>query len=265
MRPTYGPTEVFLQEPPARLSPPRTDIRGLIVNHHLLASDFIADTLHRVDWSVIDRVILISPNHFLAGRGLAISTVFDWQTPFGPLAADRPAIARLAKTGVVNLDTSVLSKEHGLYNLLPYLRRVDPNVRIIPIAVRDGTPAYRIRQLQDRLVKLMNARTLVIGSFDFSHYQTSAVADAHDEVSIEVVQRLAADATTGLDIDSAPGLALMLGLMRADGAEVFELIHHSNSAKLTGYLDATETTSYVTGVFAPRFGNRYTNSALIHR
>lgn len=265
MSPKYGPAEVFVGAKITAGLPRRNDVRGVIVNHHLLAADFIADTLNRVDWSAIDRVIIISPNHFLAGRGLAISTALDWETPFGPLAVDRPAIARLAEAGLVNLDTSILASEHGIYNILPFLRRVDPRVRIIPIAVRDGMPDYRIRRLRDRLLELMDARTLVVGSFDFSHYQTSAVADAHDEVSIEVVQRLAAEATTGLDIDSAPGLALMLGLMRADGAEVFELLHHSNSAKLTGYLAARETTSYVTGTFAPRFGNRYTESVLIHR
>ncbi len=224
-------------------------IRGVLVNHHLLAASFITDTLNAAAKQNIQRVILISPNHFSVGQGDIITTIQDWRLPVGSITIDREVVDFLAKENLVTIDESPWQHEHGIYNILPAIQHYFPQTTIIPIILKDGTSDEQVDQLSIALRRYDDETTLVVGSFDFSHYKTSAIADAHDEASLKAVQDENVNALIGLDTDSVPGLRLFLQLMRGDAANNFALFHHSNSAKIIGDLALTSTTSYITGVF----------------
>lgn len=224
-------------------------IRGAIVNHHLLAASFITDTLFTAAKQNIRRVILISPNHFSAGRGWIASTDQDWLIPGGKMITDRTVIDRLAMMNLLNVDETPWPQEHGIFNILPVLAKYFPDATLVPIILKNGTPDELVDQVAIALSGTFDDSTLVVGSFDFSHNKTDTVADQHDEASMKAVQNLDLDILPTLDTDSPVGLRLFLQLMRGDGATNFSLFHHSNSAKITGRLNATDTTSYITGVF----------------
>ncbi len=224
-------------------------IRGALVNHHLLAASFIADTLRVARHQNIQRVIIISPNHFNAGRGWVVSTKEDWLTPSGRISTDRTAVDALVALNLVNVDETPWMQEHGIYNILPVIKNYFPRATVIPIILKNGASDEQVDELSMALRSWFDNTTLVIGSFDFSHYKTSAVADQHDEASLKAVVSLDVTALSTLDTDSPPGLRLFLQLMRGDGSTKFTLFHHSNSAKITGRLNSTDTTSYITSVF----------------
>jgi hypothetical protein len=90
---------------------------------------------------------------------------------------------------------------------------------------------------------------MVVGSFDFSHYLTSRASDFHDAQSLAVLKNFDFNKLKTLDVDSRPGLAVFLELMRLASAKKFTLFKQSNSAKLVRQ-DILESTSYLTGGFS---------------
>lgn len=249
IQPEYAQTAIYASAYQHATADPITPVLGVIVNHHLLAIDFIADTLQAAASTDIRRVILISPNHFGAGAGRVQTTAATWVTPDGEIAGDPSVVNRLSAGNLVQLDDQLWSGEHGVYNIVPMIKHYFPRARLVPLVVKDGTSDERIDALAIALQAAVDGQTLVIGSFDFSHYTTSAIADAHDAVSQRAVEALDVAAVADLDIDSRPGLRLILQLMRGAGASRFTTLHHDNSARLTEQLASIETTSYITGVF----------------
>ncbi len=237
-----------LQSPILWPSHPQSVV-GALVNHHLLAARYIRDTLAPLASTSVRRVILVSPNHFFAGRGWVGSIDWDFSTPFGTVRTDQAAVAALKPAGVVVGQADVFHHEHGIYNILPYIKLFFPNAMVVPVILKDGTPPQLIERVRRILDRDLGPGILVIGSFDFSHYQTSAVADQQDANSLIVLNHFQHPTVTQASVDSHEGLLLTMELVTDSGARGFRLVHHSNSGKLTGNLNSHQTTSYITGWF----------------
>ena len=86
------------------------EVLAAIAPHHLLAADLIADLYDKLSAQTVDTVVLIGPNHFLAGQSELISSNRDWQTPYGVLQCDQTMLADLQKQNLgLNLEPSVVS------------------------------------------------------------------------------------------------------------------------------------------------------------
>jgi poly-gamma-glutamate synthesis protein (capsule biosynthesis protein) len=216
----------------------------LLVNHHLLAPDLIARALAGVATTKKQTVVLISPNHFSAGEGFAISTSDSWQTPYGILKPDKGLITHLVLAGAT-LNSVPFENEHGIYNIIPFIRRSLPNARIVPLMIRDTTSSSDL----ETLVQALPADALIIGSFDFSHEVTSEVADAQDKMSLQVLESLDIPAIAQVHIDSRPGLAMLMRYAQVHGKRQFVLLGATNSAKVLKQPTQPDVTSYITGYF----------------
>ncbi|MFS8158907.1 MAG: AmmeMemoRadiSam system protein B, partial [Candidatus Roizmanbacteria bacterium] len=64
-------------------------IKGIIVNHHLLAGQFIAEAINLIATDKPITVVLVSPNHFARGKGSITSTISSWSTPYGVIKPNR--------------------------------------------------------------------------------------------------------------------------------------------------------------------------------
>ncbi len=223
-------------------------VRGGIVNHHLLSLRTIADVLHqfRTDKPVI--VVLLSPDHFFAGRGLITTTLYDWKTPYGVLAADAETITSLTQANLVTIDPLPFDHEHGISGIVPLIKKEMPQARIIPIIFKDTVSIERAREFARTIAPLLPKDTIVIASLDFSHNAPSVVAQERDEVSKKVIQGFEYDHISEVSVDSRPALAVLMQIMDEYGARKFELFENTNSAKLIGK-DIPDATSYITGVF----------------
>lgn len=231
-------------------------IKGLLVNHHLLAGKFIAQALCQVATDKKITIVLLSPNHFAHGDGHIISSAFAWQTPYGILRPDQPLIAGLSRSKITRVDETPFEFEHGIYNLIPFIKKTMPNAEIVPIIVKDAVS----REEQGNLISFLHdnlpADSLLIASLDFSHYLTSAEANKADEQTLKIISELNIDGIKNLNPESRPDnvdskavLEIFLSVMKQRQAVDFKLTAHSNSAQLIGDLDLPETTSYIVGLF----------------
>jgi len=111
-------------------------IKGVLVNHHLLAPNLIAETINTIATTSRITVVVISPNHFSAGQGQIISSLYKWDTPYGILNSNCETISKLEKEGVLNIDEYPFKKEHGISGIVPFIKKSLPNAKIIPIIIK---------------------------------------------------------------------------------------------------------------------------------
>ncbi|MDD5357514.1 MAG: AmmeMemoRadiSam system protein B [Candidatus Pacebacteria bacterium] len=232
--------------------PEKKDLLGVFVNHHLLAPAIIADTMNTVASDAPIDILLVSPNHFSAGNGQIISSIDNWDTPYGNLNPDCDTIRSLEKSGTVSIEEAPFEREHGVSGIVPFIKKSFPNARIIPIIVKDTASDKVIDEAVENIRKILPEGTMLVGSFDFSHYLPDTVAQFHDEKMLAVINNFDFDGLKMSDADSLPGLRLYLKYMEAEGGHAFWALHHTNSAQVTKNPALEETTSYIDGFFERR-------------
>ncbi|MGE5392573.1 MAG: AmmeMemoRadiSam system protein B [Candidatus Saccharibacteria bacterium] len=240
------------EEAAARAYPANQDkvsARAMIVNHHLLAMELIAANLNRVATADPITVVIVSPNHFGAGSGAIIASNEDWDTCYGKIGADRHLTAILKGNNLVSVEEKPFDSEHGIYNLLPFIKHSFPNAKIVPLIVKESADDKLLSDLSKALASEVGSGGLVIGSFDFSHEVASDQADRQDRQSIEAIQSGNPADAVRATIDSRKGLRLVMEYANAAGAGEFVLTGNTNAAKLLQKPEMTDVTSYVTGYF----------------
>lgn len=219
---------------------------GLIVPHHLLARQFLANAFATVAGSYYRRVVMFCPDHFHLGRSPISVIDADFTTPFGIVRSDPTLIRALAQVpGVTTSD--VFYREHGIGSLLPFLHHEMPNATVCAIAIKADVTKATLDNLFEALKGQIDDRTLIVQSTDFSHYLTEAKAEINDQVSRRVL--LSEDPNQAFTIwqpdfiDSVGALYLQTRLQR----EVFhskpKILDHLNSQSFADH-PVEQTTSY---------------------
>ena len=219
-------------------------VRGVTINHHLLAPDLIRLGLSKIATDEPRVVVLISPNHFDQGHYPFITSQRDWQ-----ISGAYEIISRIAATKKMYVDETPFVREHGVYNVMPFIATALPHARVVPIIVKDTATDTEIDALADELFAQLPLNAVVVGSFDFSHHHTARVAAAHDVVSIAALHNFDFEMIKKTDTDSRPGLRLMLKLLSRYGARSMTLLANTNAGERMRDLVTPEATSYVIAEF----------------
>jgi AmmeMemoRadiSam system protein B len=222
--------------------------RAIMVSHHLLAADLIAETFGVLKSDEPVTILLISPNHFSAGDNKIITSEAIWQTPYGEIQPDYELINSITVNNLVSVEEGPFDQEHGVSGIVPFIKKSLPNAKIVPIIVKDSTTIEQAIKTADEIFPLLPQNAKLVLSFDFSHYLTDRAAVFHDLNSLAAMENFDLAAVSRLDVDSRPGLAMAMELLKNFGSEQFNLLANTNSSKLTGQ-DILETTSYLDGYF----------------
>jgi AmmeMemoRadiSam system protein B len=126
---------------------------GLVLPHHLLVEDEIDKVYSQIE-DDIERVILISPNHF----GVGFNSV---QTNSNNEFSEQ--------IGVLHVENERFDMEHGIYSHYEFINKYFANVEIIPIIIKQGASLEILNELIASLSLLDLNNTLIIASIDFSH------------------------------------------------------------------------------------------------
>jgi AmmeMemoRadiSam system protein B len=223
---------------------------AMIVPHHLLAADLIAEAFSNLPANEYETVVLISPDHFNIGQEKILSLEIDWTTPYGDLSVDKEFFLKLKKDGLLFDNDDVFKREHGIRGEVSFIKKTMPNAKILPLVVKSTLSGDEVEKLSKALFEFgKQKKILVILSADFSHYKTNAQAQADDQKTLAVIKDLATDRISEAEIDTRPGLLVVMRYAKLRGAS-FDFLNNSNSALLIGRDDIRETTSYITGYFS---------------
>jgi len=225
------------------------DIKGGIAPHHLLAGYMTAtffNYLHEQKPSVI---VLIGPNHFNTGKDPIISSARDWQTSHGVIESAKNIIDELNAKKVLSIDEEAIVGEHSLANIMPFIAKSLPNTKILPIMIYSKTSIEKMDRLISEMLLLVPPDAVVVSSIDFSHYQTSAVSDFHDELSQGIIRNFDYTRLKKLEIDSVPSLYVLLKSMEFLGYKKVGFDISDNAAEITHSSDLAGGTSYYSPYF----------------
>ena len=237
----------------------KQDIVSGVVPHHLLAEEIVEDFFSYISSEEkVETIILLSPDHFHSGTLNDYNTfiTLDWKLgsekeEFDNIKIDSLLGKKLSGENKIALNSSAIVYDHGITNLIPYIKKYFPESKFLPILI----PIDITKEQIEHLVKTINtetpAQTIIIASVDFSHYLPSQAADFHDAKSIRVLLNFEEENFENIEVDCWQALYAARLFAKLRQKEVPRIIAHKNSVDFLN-LELEETTSYFSVVFGEK-------------
>ncbi|MCA9362734.1 AmmeMemoRadiSam system protein B [Candidatus Kaiserbacteria bacterium] len=219
-------------------------VYGGVVSHHLLANIDIAKFFYEFSDQEVDRVIIIGPNHFYPTTFPALSTTYDYETPFGEVRLDNEFIEGLVTDKLIQIDENTVDTEHAISSLVPYVAHYLPDAELVPIILTRNAPDNLLEGLADYFKKNNTENTIVVASVDFSHHLYSNASMLHDLRSVAAIKSFDIESLSELEIDSPQSISVLLQYLEAIGAKDVSL-WQQNAASIFDEYDIDDVTSYV--------------------
>jgi AmmeMemoRadiSam system protein B len=207
-----------------------------------------------------DAAVLVGPSHFVAFDGVAVYPSGAFECPLGAAMIDEPLAAELeALSPIVQSLPSAHRREHSLEMQLPFIRRLLPETRIVPLLMGYQT-ADTIHALAEALAGAgAGRRVLLVASTDLSHYFGAPKAEALDArvracvASFDPARLLAifeeypeGERGRFVACGGGPAIAVMLAA-RARGAREGRVLKYMHSGQISG--DHSGVVGYLAGAF----------------
>ena len=128
-----------------------------------------------------DVAVLVGPSHHVGFDGVSIWPEGAFATPLGPALIDRAGATALEAFSVIQPIPAAHQREHSLEMQLPFLRRLLPDVPIVPLLI-----GFQRRDTIEALAAALSAafagrRALLVASTDLSHFFDAATAASLDQ------------------------------------------------------------------------------------
>jgi AmmeMemoRadiSam system protein B len=206
-----------------------------------------------------DVVVLAGPSHFVAFDGVSIVPAGAFATPLGDAIIHEEVARAVMESPVVRDLPAAHQREHSLEMQLPFVRRLFPDVKIVPLVM-----GYQTREtivaLADALAAACRGhRALLVGSTDLSHYFDAATAEQLDGRVRSHVAALDADGLLGLFEEyperergryvacgGGPAIAVMMAA-RQLGATDARVLKYAHSGEISG--DYAGVVGYLAAAF----------------
>ncbi len=196
---------------------------GYVYSGTIAAAAFARVAAHA---SRIERVVMIGPAHRVPVDGLTWPGAARLRTPLGEVAVDVDAIGALPG---VTADAAAHAREHSLEVMLPFVQRLAPRAKIVPL-VGSHAPADQVGRVLEALWG--GPETLIVISSDLSHDLPYAEARGRDEHTAARIVGLD-DTLSGEEACGAVGVNGLLWVARRRHMRV-ELVDLRSSGDTTG-------------------------------
>ena len=243
--------------------PPRSDVLAIIAPHAgLMFSGPVGAYAYRVaSGGSYDVAVLVGPSHFVAFEGVALYPEGAFASPFGPAPIDQAGARAIAAFPVVQPMPDTHRREHSLEMQLPFLKRLLPEVPIVPLLM-----GFQSRETIEALAEAIAAafkgrRPLIVASTDLSHYFDAGTAASLDSRVAAAVEHFDPQELLGLfeqypehergryvACGGGPAISVMMAA-RALGAARSRVLKYAHSGDVSGDYDG------VVGYLAAAFGN----------
>lgn len=182
-------TRTGVQEP-AQMVP-----RVLISPHagYIFSASVQACSFAVLENKAIETVVVVGPAHQMSFRGISINVDGAYETPLGEIEVDLEVCEKL-----ISFDTSIHTNqeahlgEHSIEVQLPFIQRVLPRARIVPVLFGDQNwdNSVILKDALSYAMKESSDRYTVIASSDLSHYHTHVEAEGMDKLLMKDLQKM---------------------------------------------------------------------------
>ncbi len=137
-------------------------------------------------------VIVMGPNHWGLGSGVATVAEGVWHTPLGALEVSSEDAKELAKvSGIVDFSIESHRREHSIEVQLPFLQYVfNSQFKILPISMlfQDKETSTEVGHALAKIVR--GRRCVIVASSDLTHYESHKQASSKDADFIKAILAL---------------------------------------------------------------------------
>ncbi|MHB8566634.1 MAG: AmmeMemoRadiSam system protein B [Nitrososphaerales archaeon] len=142
--------------------------------------------------------IIIGPNHYGIGSGVALSDSRAWETPLGLVRVNTEFSKKIShSSGIIDIDEMSHSREHSIEVQLPFLQTIigisGKSLEIVPICMmlQNRETAEQVSTAILSTMKKHNQRDmLILGSSDLTHYEPHDQASSKDRNLLEAIRNL---------------------------------------------------------------------------
>jgi len=245
---------------PGKVPPTANDenILGVICPHagYMYSGPVATNSFYSISSQKPELVIIVGPNHWGIGCGVAAMKEGQWQTPLGNVEVDTESAIQINKiTKVIELDFFSHTRDHSLEVQVPILQEVySHKFKILPIILINQD--YRTaKEVGSAIAKIANTKkTMIVGSSDFTHYEENSYAHKQDTALIEPILDLDVEGFYRVLQEnqvSACGYGAIASTMVACkelGAKKGKLLKYATSGDVTG--DKSSVVGYASIVFS---------------
>ncbi len=249
--------DLYLTHSPAEC--PQGTVHGLLAPHAGLrySGPVAASAFKCLSARRPQVVAVLSPYHNPHPAPLLTSGHRAYDTPFGPVQVDPDLVQRLHQHLTARLGFGLTpirrDPEHAVEIELPFLQRLLPEFRLVPVMMRDQSPRT-VRALAAALVEtLAEVDAVLVASSDLSHYYPQDVAESLDRRLLRRIQRFNAQGVEELCEQGrayACGCGAIVAVMQAAqamGADRARVVHYATSGETSG--DYSSVVGYAAAVF----------------
>jgi AmmeMemoRadiSam system protein B len=190
-----------------------------------------------------DTLLLLGPNHTGRGLPLAVWPSGAWRIPGQDVPVDAPLAAALLEAAPgLRPDREAHLGEHSLEVLLPFLRQVRPQCRIVPVAVAEpdlAVLAGTAAALAGVLAGWPQPVSVIVSS-DMSHYVSHDTAKKLDSLALARILALDPQGLyrvvreVGITMCGVLPMVLGLSVVLALGASSARLAAYATSGEVSG-------------------------------
>ena len=245
---------------PGKVPPAANDenILGVICPHagYMYSGPVATNSFYSVSSQKPELVIIVGPNHWGIGCGVAAMKEGQWQTPLGNVEVDTESAIQINKiTKVIELDFFSHTRDHSLEVQVPILQEVySHKFKILPI-ILINQDYQTAKEVGSAIAKIANTKkTMIVGSSDFTHYEENSYAHKQDKALIEPILDLDVEGFYKILQEnqvSACGYGAIASTMVACkelGAKKGRLLKYATSGDVTG--DKSSVVGYASIVFS---------------
>lgn len=240
---------------------PGTGVRAIIAPHAgLMFSGPVGAWAYKAAAAgSYDAAILVGPSHFVGFDGVAVWPAGRFESPLGPALVDQALAAALLESPLAHDREAAHRREHSLEMQLPFVRRLFPDLPIVPVVV-----GYQVRETIAPLGELLadvarDRNVLLVASTDLSHYFDAVTADRLDRRVRDFVNAFDADGLLdlyeqypeherGRYVACGGGAAIaVMHAARRLGATEGRVLHYAHSGRVSG--DDAAVVGYLAAAF----------------
>jgi hypothetical protein len=235
---------------PGKMPPSESKRRiyGIVSPHagYVYSGAVAANGFYEASSMDFNNVVMIGPNHYGIGTGVAMMHDGVWETPLGQIEINQYLASEISKhSAIFDFDDFAHSRDHCLEVQVPFLQYIKKNeFKIVPIVLilQDIKTAMDVGESIAHTIA--NTKTLLIASSDFTHYETNNEAYRKDCELIKAILSLDISefyAVLERLVVSACGYGAIASIMKAVkdlGATKGELLKYATSGNITGDMNA---------------------------
>lgn len=203
--------------------------RAVIVPHagYMYSGQLASNGFQYLDTNA-KNIFIIGPPHYVPVKNVVLSSFEQWSTPLGEISVNQEINNELVQKFGCEFEDEAFRDEHSIEVQVPFLQRILPNVKIVPILANNTEKVEKIINYYWE-----NPENIFVISSDLSHFYPSQEAKKIDDVTAEMIETPDIEKFDSRQACGSVGVCALAGFVKDKGYSMIR-VGMVNSGDVTG-------------------------------